>query len=81
MNGGFVECCAYPAAKVFEIENLSGADCQSAATINYLDSGKAKTKGVVNKTFRLEGFNKAPQSIKAIIICDYTVYFLSVALA
>lgn len=35
-----------------------------AATIDYLDSGKVKTKGIVNKTFKLEEFGKALQSIK-----------------
>lgn len=36
----------------------------AAATIDYLDSGKIKTKGIVNKTFKLEDFDKALQSIK-----------------
>lgn len=36
----------------------------TAATIDYLDSGKVKTKGIVNKTFKLEDFDKALQSIK-----------------
>ncbi|KAG5985256.1 hypothetical protein E4U43_006095, partial [Claviceps pusilla] len=36
----------------------------AAATIDYLDSGKVKTKGIVNKTFKLEDFDKALQSIK-----------------
>ncbi|OAQ80094.1 L-threonine 3-dehydrogenase [Purpureocillium lilacinum] len=35
-----------------------------AATIDYLDSGKVKTKGIVNKTFKLEQFGEALQSIK-----------------
>lgn len=35
-----------------------------AATIEYLDSGKIKTKGIVNKTFKLEQFGEALQSIK-----------------
>jgi D-arabinitol dehydrogenase (NADP+) len=34
----------------------------AAATIDYLDSGKVK--GIVNKTFKLEEFGKALQSIK-----------------
>lgn len=35
-----------------------------AATIDYLDTGKVKTKGIVNKTFKLEEFDQALQSIK-----------------
>lgn len=34
------------------------------ATIEYLDSGKIKTKGIVNKTFKLEQFQEALDSIK-----------------
>lgn len=36
----------------------------AATTIDYLDSGKVKTKGIVNKTFKLEDFGKALESIK-----------------
>lgn len=36
----------------------------TAATIDYLDSGKVKTKGIVNKTFKLEQFGEALESIK-----------------
>lgn len=36
----------------------------SAATIDYLDSGKVKTKGIVNKVFKLEDFGKALDSIR-----------------
>ncbi|KAK4236166.1 chaperonin 10-like protein [Achaetomium macrosporum] len=33
-------------------------------TIDYLDSGKIKTKGIVNKTFKLEQFGEALESIR-----------------
>jgi D-arabinitol dehydrogenase (NADP+) len=36
----------------------------AAATIDYLDSGKVKTKGIVNKTFKLEQYGEALESIK-----------------
>lgn len=40
------------------------ADDTPAATIDYLDSGKVKTAGIVNKTFKLEQFGEALESIK-----------------
>lgn len=35
-----------------------------AATIDYLDSGKVKTAGIVNKTFKLEQYGEALEAIK-----------------
>lgn len=46
------------------------------STVDYLDSGKIKTKGIVNKTFKLEQWGEALESIrnksaiKAAIIFD-----------
>jgi D-arabinitol dehydrogenase (NADP+) len=37
---------------------------KTAQTIDYLDSGKIKTKGIVNKTFKLEQFGEALESIR-----------------
>ncbi|KAI1403799.1 GroES-like protein [Hypoxylon fuscum] len=34
------------------------------ATVDYLDSGKIKTKGIVNKTFKLEQWGEALESIR-----------------
>ncbi|TRX92678.1 hypothetical protein FHL15_006352 [Xylaria flabelliformis] len=34
------------------------------ATVDYLDSGKVKTKGIVNKTFKLEQWGEALESIR-----------------
>jgi hypothetical protein len=48
----------------------------TATTIDYLDSGKIRTKGIVNKTFKLEQFGDALESImnksaiKAAIVFD-----------
>lgn len=36
----------------------------TAPTIDYLDSGKIKTKGIVNKSFKLEEFGEALESIR-----------------
>jgi threonine dehydrogenase-like Zn-dependent dehydrogenase len=36
----------------------------AAQTVDYLDNGKIKTKGIVNKTFPLEKFGEALESIK-----------------
>lgn len=36
----------------------------AAQTVDYLDNGKIKTKGIVNKTFKLEQFGEALESIK-----------------
>jgi D-arabinitol dehydrogenase (NADP+) len=35
-----------------------------AAAINYLDSGKVKVEGIVNKTFKLEQWGECLESIK-----------------
>ena len=37
---------------------------KTAQTIDYLDSGKIKTKGIVNKVFKLEQFGEALESIR-----------------
>ena len=37
---------------------------ETAQTIDYLDSGKIKTKGIVNKVFKLEQFGEALESIR-----------------
>lgn len=34
------------------------------ATVDYLDSGKVKTQGIVNKTFKLEQWGEALESIR-----------------
>ena len=55
---------------------VSGLNDLLAATIDYLDSGKIKTKGIVNKVFRLEQYGEALASIKdktaikAVIVFD-----------
>lgn len=36
----------------------------SAQTVDYMDNGKIKTKGIVNKTFKLEQFGEALESIR-----------------
>jgi D-arabinitol dehydrogenase (NADP+) len=38
--------------------------CLTAQTVDYLDSGKIKTKGIVNKVFPLEKYGEALESIK-----------------
>lgn len=45
------------------------------ATIEYLDSGKMKTKGNVNKTFALEQFQEALESIKNKSVIKATIVF------
>ncbi|EQK97333.1 L-threonine 3-dehydrogenase [Ophiocordyceps sinensis CO18] len=59
---------SWPPAKIFGDEiTIIGSFSETymfPATIDYLDSGKIKTKGIVNKTFKLEDFDKALQSIK-----------------
>jgi len=34
------------------------------ATVDYLDSGKVTTEGIVNKTFKLEQWGEALESIR-----------------
>jgi D-arabinitol dehydrogenase (NADP+) len=41
-----------------------GPDKEIAQTVEYLDSGKIKTKGIVNKVFKLEQFGEALESIR-----------------
>ncbi|PNY28499.1 D-arabinitol dehydrogenase 1 [Tolypocladium capitatum] len=59
---------SWPPAKIFGDEiTIIGSFSETymfPATIDYLDSGKVKTKGIVNKTFKLEDFGKALESIK-----------------
>ncbi|KAG8405353.1 hypothetical protein J3458_022013 [Metarhizium acridum] len=59
---------SWPPAKIFGDEiTIIGSFSETymfPATIDYLDSGKVKTKGIVNKTFKLEEFDKALESIK-----------------
>ncbi|CCE31182.1 probable L-arabinitol 4-dehydrogenase [Claviceps purpurea 20.1] len=59
---------AWPPAKIFGDEiTIIGSFSETymfPATIDYLDSGKVRTKGIVNKTFKLEDFGKALESIK-----------------
>ncbi|KAK2591198.1 hypothetical protein QQS21_011106 [Conoideocrella luteorostrata] len=59
---------SWPPSKIFGDEiTIIGSFSETfmfPATIDYLDSGKVKTKGIVNKTFKLEEFDKALQSIK-----------------
>lgn len=44
--------------------SLTNTRSLSAQTVDYLDSGKIKTKGIVNKVFKLEQYGEALQSIK-----------------
>ncbi|KAG8160527.1 hypothetical protein KVR01_010063 [Diaporthe batatas] len=59
---------SWPPAKIFGDEiRILGSFSETfmfPATIEYLDSGKIKTKGIVNKTFKLEQFQEALDSIK-----------------
>lgn len=59
---------SWPPAKIFGDEiRIIGSFSETfmfPATIDYLDSGKIKTKGIVNKTFKLEQFQEALDSIK-----------------
>jgi len=58
----------WPPAKIFGDEiTILGSFSETftfPATIDYLDSGKVKTKGIVNKVFKLEEYGKAMESIK-----------------
>lgn len=47
----------------------------TAAAIDYLDSGKIKTKGIVNKVFRLEEYGEALQSIRDKSAIKATIVF------
>ncbi|KAK7430548.1 hypothetical protein QQZ08_002840 [Neonectria magnoliae] len=59
---------SWPPSKIFGDEiTILGSFSETymfPATIDYLDSGKVKTAGIVNKTFTLEQFGEALQSIK-----------------
>ncbi|KAF4983752.1 hypothetical protein FZEAL_904 [Fusarium zealandicum] len=45
------------------------------ATIDHLDSGEVKTEGIVNKTFKLEQFGEALESIKNKFAIKATIVF------
>ncbi|KAF4965537.1 hypothetical protein FSARC_6668 [Fusarium sarcochroum] len=59
---------SWPPTKIFGDEiTILGSFSETfmfPATIDYLDSGKVKTEGIVNKTFKLEQFGEALESIK-----------------
>ena len=59
---------SWPPSKIFGDEiTILGSFSETymfPATIDYLDSGKVKTKGIVNKVFKLEDFGKALESIR-----------------
>ncbi|KAM5384286.1 hypothetical protein ACJZ2D_001591 [Fusarium nematophilum] len=59
---------SWPPSKIFGDEiTILGSFSETymfPATIDYLDSGKVKTQGIVNKTFKLEQFGEALESIK-----------------
>ncbi|KAF6793004.1 l-threonine 3-dehydrogenase [Colletotrichum sojae] len=59
---------SWPPSKIFGDEiTILGSFSETymfPATIDYLDSGKVRTKGIVNKTFKLEQFGEALESIK-----------------
>jgi len=59
---------SWPPSKIFGDEiTILGSFSETymfPATIDYLDSGKVKTKGIVNKTFKLEQYGEALESIK-----------------
>ncbi|KAI5466893.1 chaperonin 10-like protein [Mariannaea sp. PMI_226] len=59
---------SWPPSKIFGDEiTILGSFSETymfPATIDYLDSGKVKTEGIVNKTFKLEEFGEALESIK-----------------
>jgi D-arabinitol dehydrogenase (NADP+) len=59
---------SWPPAKIFGDEiTILGSFSETfmfPATIDYLDSGKVKTKGIINKVFKLEDFGKALESIR-----------------
>jgi len=59
---------SWPPAKIFGDEiTILGSFSETymfPATIDYLDSGKVKTAGIVNKTFKLEEYGQALEAIK-----------------
>ncbi|KAF3361287.1 NADH-ubiquinone oxidoreductase 23 kDa subunit [Verticillium dahliae VDG1] len=59
---------SWPPSKIFGDEiTILGSFSETymfPATIDYLDSGKVRTAGIVNKTFRLEQFGEALESIR-----------------
>lgn len=59
---------SWPPAKIFGDEiTILGSFSETymfPATIDYLDSGKVKTAGIVNKTFKLEQYGEALEAIK-----------------
>ncbi|KAL2759545.1 hypothetical protein ACRALDRAFT_2030825 [Sodiomyces alcalophilus JCM 7366] len=59
---------SWPPSKIFGDEiTILGSFSETymfPATIDYLDSGKVKTKGIVNKVFKLEEFGEALESIR-----------------
>ncbi|KAL5612156.1 uncharacterized protein BROUX77_002312 [Berkeleyomyces rouxiae] len=59
---------SWPPAKIFGDEiTILGSFSETymfPATIDYLDSGKVKTEGIVNKTFKLEQWGEALESIR-----------------
>jgi len=58
----------WPPAKIFGDEiTIIGSFSETymfPATVDYLDSGKVKTAGIVNKTFKLEQWGEALESIR-----------------
>ncbi|RYP31707.1 hypothetical protein DL767_005620 [Monosporascus sp. MG133] len=59
---------SWPPAKIFGDEiTIIGSFSETymfPSTVDYLDSGKVKTKGIVNKTFKLEQWGEALESIR-----------------
>ncbi|RDA94263.1 hypothetical protein CP533_0612 [Ophiocordyceps camponoti-saundersi (nom. inval.)] len=59
---------SWPPSKIFGDEiTIIGSFSEThmfPATLDYIDSGKIKTKGIVNKKFKLEEFGEALQSIR-----------------
>ncbi|KAI1189564.1 GroES-like protein [Nemania serpens] len=59
---------SWPPSKIFGDEiTIIGSFSETfmfPATVDYLDSGKVKTKGIVNKTFKLEQWGEALESIR-----------------
>ncbi len=53
---------SYPPRPKWVAKQLTKAE--TAQTVDYLDSGKIKTKGIVNKVFKLEQFGEALESIR-----------------
>ncbi|KAI0532218.1 GroES-like protein [Xylaria digitata] len=59
---------SWPPSKIFGDEiTIIGSFSETSmfpATVDYLDSGKVKTQGIVNKTFKLEQWGEALESIR-----------------